>query len=221
MIRAVICGWGYGAKTIHCPIIEKTKGIDVYGIVTSQKGIQYKQAKIFNDLAEACADQNVNVLIVTNTNQAHFETAKTGLIAGKHVIVDKPMCLTSEEAKELIRISKEMNRALTVFHNRRFDGDFLTTKELIDSGRLGKISWIEVSWNAPLSTKKAWKLAPSEQGGGRFFDLGSHMIDQILMLFPNEKLVSVFCKIQNDFKEAPQTDSHAHVILTFSNGVSA
>jgi predicted dehydrogenase len=94
-------------------------------------------------------------------------------------------------------------------------------KELIHSGKLGKVSWIEVSWNAPMSSKKAWKLAPAEEGGGRFFDLGSHMIDQILQLFPESKLESVYASMKFEFENAPKTDSHAQSILSFDNGVTA
>ncbi len=131
------------------------------------------------------------------------------------------MCLNVKEAKELIELAKEKKKLLTVFHNRRWDGDFLTVKQLIESGKLGQVTWIEVAWNAAMNSKKAWKLAPAEEGGGRFFDLGSHMMDQVIQLFPEAKVKSVHAKIKFDFEFAPRTDSHAQAILSFDNGVSA
>lgn len=84
--------------------------------------------------------------------------------------------------------------------------------------RLGKIQWVEMSWYGSFTTK-AWKRASIEQGGGRLLDLGSHMIDQLLQLFPDARVDSVFGKVQFNHPEAPQTDSHVSTVISLSNGV--
>jgi scyllo-inositol 2-dehydrogenase (NADP+) len=148
-IRAVIVGWGYSGRTIHASLIFQTPGIVLYGIVSSQKDlssdtislVSQKQTevnkstllnlKIFSTLELACQDPNADLIIICNTTEAHSSCAIQSLKARKHVVVDKPMCLKVSEAAEMIQIAKENSKILTVFHNRRFDGDFKTVQHLI------------------------------------------------------------------------------------------
>jgi predicted dehydrogenase len=149
-VKAVLVGWGYGGKTIHASLIFKTSGISLYGIVSSQASLtaetltlvteaqtakhkdELLKVKIFKTLETALQDSNVDVVVVCNASGAHYECGMQSLKAGKHVVVDKPMCLRETEAHEMIKLAKEQGKILTVFHNRRFDGDYNTVKSLIE-----------------------------------------------------------------------------------------
>lgn len=139
MLNGVICGWGYSGKSIHSHLFSKTNGIALYGIVTSQS--VSGSFKTFSHLSDALADPSVSFVVICNTTEAHYSDTMASLKAGKHVIVDKPMCITVSEAKEMIELAKKMKLVLAVFHNRRFDGDFLTVKNLISENKLSLLTF--------------------------------------------------------------------------------
>eukprot|EP00735_Rhodelphis_limneticus_P014926 TRINITY_DN9037_c0_g1::TRINITY_DN9037_c0_g1_i1::g.18289::m.18289 TRINITY_DN9037_c0_g1::TRINITY_DN9037_c0_g1_i1::g.18289 ORF type:complete len:252 (+),score=45.75,sp/O32223/IOLW_BACSU/30.00/9e-28,GFO_IDH_MocA_C/PF02894.12/1.7e-08 TRINITY_DN9037_c0_g1_i1:343-1098(+) len=128
------------------------------------------------------------------------------------------MALSLEECDLMIQTAKESNRMLTVFQNRRWDGDFLTVQNLAEIGALGTLRWIESNFQKAGISSKAWKTVPIEQGGGTFLDIAPHVVDQALVLLSPMKVTSVFCRMQFDYPEAPGVDSNVMLTLGFEDG---
>jgi scyllo-inositol 2-dehydrogenase (NADP+) len=147
--------------------------------------------------AEAAAvAEEADLVVISTPNRTHFPLAKAALEAGKHVVVDKPFTVTVAEADSLIALAAEHKQVLTVFHNRRWDGDFLTVKRLIGSGRLGELSLFEAHWDRfrPF-LRDGWKEDPTE-GAGLLLDLGPHLVDQALILFGLPEALSADMAVQ-------------------------
>jgi scyllo-inositol 2-dehydrogenase (NADP+) len=129
------------------------------------------------------ADPSLDLIIVATPNDSHAALAERALQAGKHVVVEKPFTLDSAEATRLDALAQERGRCLTVFQNRRWDGDFLTVRQLIEEGRLGRLYSFESHFDRfRPQVKKRWK-EEDVPGGGTLWDLGAHLVDQALQLF--------------------------------------
>ena len=130
------------------------------------------------------ADENIELVIVNTPSITHFEFAKQVILAGKHLVVEKPFTPTVEEAELLIELAEQKNVKLSVYQNRRFDSDYRTVKKILDEGSLGKIVDAEIHFDryTPELSNKPHKETPTE-GVGSLYDLGSHIIDQALQLF--------------------------------------
>lgn len=176
-IRTLLIGRGLGGTVFHAPLIRAVPALELVGMAGSAE-------------AEAAAvAEHADLVVISTPNRTHFPLAKAALEAGKHVVVDKPFTVTIAEADALIALAAERQRVLTIFHNRRWDGDFLTVKRLLESGRLGEPTLFEAHWDRfrPV-LRQGWKEDPAE-GAGLLLDLGPHLIDQALQLFgPPEAL---------------------------------
>jgi predicted dehydrogenase len=133
---------------------------------------------------EALDDPAIDLIVVATPNDSHVEMARLALQAGKHVVVDKPIAGSAAEALELIALARKNGKVLAPFHNRRFDGDFLTVRKLVNEGRLGRVTLVDAHFDRfrPMQRAGTWK----EAGGaanGLLFDLGPHLLDQALALF--------------------------------------
>jgi scyllo-inositol 2-dehydrogenase (NADP+) len=185
MLNVAIIGFGLSGRYLQAPFFEANPNFNLKTIVTSQdaKAI-FPNVAITQNLEEVLADDTIDLVSICSPNATHFEYAKRTLLAGKHVLVEKPFTATVEEAEELISLSKKQGKMLSVFQNRRFDSDFLTVKSVIESGFLGKIINFEIHFNRykPVLNPKKWKevIAPAS---GIIYDLGSHIIDQAVALF--------------------------------------
>ena len=184
-----LIGYGLGGQVFHAPMISVTEGLHLSVIRTSNPedirlaGQRYPQALIVKTSEELIMDEDLDVVVISIPNHLHFSTARSALLAGKHVVLDKPFTVTAAEAEKLITLSKKVGKTLTVFHNRRWDSDFLTVKKLLHSGKLGKIVEMEIHFDRfrPIP-KTGWKESETP-GNGIHYDLGSHLIDQALQLF--------------------------------------
>jgi len=142
------------------------------------------------DPAGLIADPDIDLIVVSTPNHSHYPLAKAALEAGKHVVIDKPFAVTLGEADALIALAKANERMLTVFHNRRWDGDFLTVRKLLASGRLGEVMRYEAHWDRfRPAIKPGWK-EEAGPGTGVLGDLGPHLIDQALLLFGRPDVVA-------------------------------
>lgn len=224
-VNVVVVGYGLAGKSFHCYLVSLTPGLKLYGVVARSASTKeqvtkdYPAVKIYSSLDEACADSAVQVIVLATLPGDHKAQAVQVLASGKHVVVDKPMCLSLEECDAMIAASEKSGKLLTIFQNRRWDGDFMTIQKLMSEGALGSVKWVETSLNKPFSDK-AWKAAPMSEGGGRFLDLGVHLIDQALFLFKEKTVKSVFARILFENKEQPGVDSHSLVTITFHDGTS-
>jgi scyllo-inositol 2-dehydrogenase (NADP+) len=129
------------------------------------------------------ADPSIDLMIVATPHDSHAELAERALRAGKHVVVDKAFVLSVIDGERLIELADRQGKVLTVFHNRRWDGDFLTTAVLLRSGRLGQINLFETHWDRfRPNVPQGWREDPAP-GAGTLWNLGPHLIDQVLQLF--------------------------------------
>ncbi|HEX8667435.1 MAG TPA: Gfo/Idh/MocA family oxidoreductase [Allosphingosinicella sp.] len=170
-IRTALIGRGMAGTVFHAPLLRALPDFDLAAIAGSA------------DAAAAIAHPSTDLIVIATPNTSHAPLARAALEAGKHVVVDKPFALSSAEADALIALARERGRLLTVFHNRRWDGDFLTARALLGSGRLGAVKLCEMHWDRfRPAIKPGWREGGGE-GSGLLFDLGPHLIDQALLLF--------------------------------------
>jgi len=186
-INVGLVGFGMAAQVFHAPLIHASTDLRLTNIVQrqgDQAGRSYPQAKVVRSVDALLADVSIQLVVVATPNTSHFDIARRALDAGKHVVVDKPFTITSNDADELIQLSRAKNRMLSVFHNRRWDGDFLTVKQILHQKLLGRLVEFESRFDRFRSTPKpgAWR-EQALPGSGILFDLGSHLIDQSVVLF--------------------------------------
>lgn len=186
-IKTALLSYGMSGEIFHGPLLHVDPGFELTFIVQrhSDKAKQrYPNVKIARHVNEVMEDPSVELVVVNTPNELHYQFATQALEAGKHVIVEKPFTVTVQEADKLITLAKKKGKLLTVFQNRRWDGDFLTTKSVVDNKLVGKIAEFELHYDRYRNYIEAntWK---EEQGPGSgiLFNLGSHMLDQVLVLF--------------------------------------
>jgi predicted dehydrogenase len=191
-IRTAVAGFGLSGSVFHAPLIAANPAYSLDVISTSDAGRQaaaaasYPGVRLVDTPAEILELAGGLDLLVLGTPPAtHYPLAKAALEAGLDVVVDKPFTVHSAEGQELIDLAARLGRVLTVFQNRRWDGDFLTVRGLLDSGLLGTVARFESRferWSPTVA--KTWKAAAAaDDGGGVLFDLGTHLLDQAVQLF--------------------------------------
>lgn len=200
-IRAGLIGFGLAGRYFHAPLM-RAAGIPIAAVVSSQAEEVRRylgEVDVLSSAEELIQRSDIDLVVVASPNQFHVQQATAALQAGKHVVVDKPFCPTAAEASDLARLAERCGRKLAVFQNRRWDADFLTLQKLINSGRLGDINSYHVRWDRfrPHVTDR-WRDR-DEPASGVFYDLGSHMIDQVLVLFgePEWLYANVFTQRHN------------------------
>ena len=185
-INVALIGFGLSGRYLQAPFFEKSTDFHLKTIVTSQQDWQtiYPHAVRADSLAAVLADDAIDLVSICSPNHTHFDYARQCLLAGKHVLVEKPFTATAAEAEILITLAQKQNRHVFVFQNRRFDSDFLTIRQLLADGELGNLLRYEAHFNRfkPLLNPKKWKEIPGVSNG-ILYDLGSHLIDQCIALF--------------------------------------
>jgi predicted dehydrogenase len=163
---------------------------------------------------ELLADKEIQLCVIATPNDSHFDLARTCLLAGRHVVVDKPLAPTLAEAEELINLAAQQRRLITVYQDRRWDGDFGTVRKLVQSGKLGTIVEYECRYDRFRLEPKAnaWRERADQPAAGVLFDLGPHVIDQALVLFgePHAITASAFCE-----RATSQVDDSFDVCLEY------
>jgi scyllo-inositol 2-dehydrogenase (NADP+) len=174
VIRVGLAGYGLAGSVFHAPLIRACQRMQLAAVLTS-RDVPERVGSL-----DELLDRS-DLVVVATPNTTHFEIAAAALNAGKHVVVDKPLAVTVHEADRLIALAKERQRVLTVFHNRRWDSDFLTVHKMLP--QLGEVMLFEAHWDRfRPEIKRGWREEP-RPGGGVLSDLGPHMIDQALTLF--------------------------------------
>ena len=204
-VRAGIAGFGLAGAVFHAPLIDAVDGLDVAAVMTRsrERGEQaraaYADVRVVQD-ADALMD-GIDVLVVASPNSSHVPLALAGLERGLHVVIDKPMAVTAADARRVLDADGGRER-VTVFHNRRWDGDFLTVKRLIEEGRLGSVTRFESRFERfRPQIKEGWREGGNpEDGGGVLLDLGPHLVDQAIQLFGPP--VSVHAEVRTRRAEA-------------------
>jgi scyllo-inositol 2-dehydrogenase (NADP+) len=187
MVRVGLVGFGMAGRVFHAPLISSVEGLELAAVVerhSRQAEERYPEIATHTDLDSMLADRSLGLVVVATPSGSHFEIARQVMEAGHNVLVDKPMAARSHEIAELISVAKRRGVLLAAFHNRRFDGDFLTVQSLVREGALGRLVHMESRmdrWN-PRGTRRPWKDDPA-QGGGVLLDLGTHLVDLAMALF--------------------------------------
>ena len=214
-LNAVLLGYGYAGKTFHAPLISACEDLRLYGIVSSkpeQLSADWPTARCWLTLELALQDAAVDLIVIATPNDLHFKQAQSALLAGKHVVVDKPFTVTVSEARQLDALAKRQGLLLSVFHNRRWDADFLTLRQLLDSGRLGQLSQFASHFDRYRpEIRQRWR----EQGGagsGLWYDLGPHLLDQALQLFGPPSGITAYLAAQ---RQGAKATDYFHVQLHY------
>ena len=193
ILPVVLIGYGTGGSLFHAPFINACAGMELSAVVTSnperQKSIKqsYPHTRVYDSMEAMLKDkEQFQLAVITTPNRLHHDQAKACLEAGLNVVVDKPFCLTSDQAEELIALARHCGKIISPYHNRRFDSDFLTLKKVLEKNLVGKPFRLESRIERYRSKPKpgGWRETTcAEEGGGVLYDLGSHLIDQALALF--------------------------------------
>ena len=134
-IKTGICSYGLSGRVFHAPFIGVHPGFELTAIVERHKNDsreKYSQSKLYRSVEELCADKSIQLIIVNSPSYLHFEHAKAAILAGKNVLVEKPFTISVKEAEELIALAEKQKVQITVYQNRRYDGDYLAVKKVVD-----------------------------------------------------------------------------------------
>jgi len=224
-IRVGLIGFGVAGSVFHAPLIASTSGLQLAKVVTAsperaeQARGRYPEVTVVAS-AEALWEQagSLDLVVVAAPNDTHVPLAHAALAAGLPVVVDKPLCATVEEGHRLIEDARRRRLLLTVFQNRRWDGDFLTLQQLLAEGALGQVWRFESRFERwrPVP-KPGWRQrGGSGEAGGLLYDLGSHLIDQALVLFGPVR--QVYAELERRYPGA-QVDDDSFVALTHCSGL--
>jgi scyllo-inositol 2-dehydrogenase (NADP+) len=217
MIKVGVIGYGYSAKTFHLTLIASSGSFELAAISSSQTEvlrIKYPDVAIYDDAHALIANENLELIIITAPNHVHFSLAKLCLESGINVVLEKPMVTTSAQAKELVELAKKRCLLLSVFHNRRWDGDFLTVKKLLANNQLGSIRLFESHYDRFRPTVRQRWREQAGPGAGIWFDLGSHLVDQAISLFGLPEALTARCLA---LREGSQTSDYFHVLLHYKD----
>ncbi|WP_312292890.1 oxidoreductase [Atlantibacter hermannii] len=214
-IRVGLIGYGYASKTFHAPLIVGTPGMTLAAVSSSDASkvhADWPNVTVVSDPKQLFNDPSLDLIVIPTPNDTHFPLARAAMEAGKHVVVDKPFTVTLSQARELEAMAKSRGLVLSVFHNRRWDSDFLTLKGLIAEGKLGEVSYFESHFDRYRpQVRNRWR-EQAGPGSGIWYDLGPHLIDQALVLFGVPVSITVdMAQLRPD----AQTTDYFHAVLTY------
>src|SRR6185295_3701418 len=186
MLRVALIGYGYAGRTFHAPLIGGTPGLELAVICSSRAERVHADLpgiRVVASPEDACGRPSSDLGVIATPHDSHVALATTALRAGKHVVIEKPVATTLEEARQLAAAAQDIDRVIAVFHNRRWDGDFLAVRDLLNRGVLGNLSQFESHFDRfrPF-VRDRWRERAGI-GGGLWYDLGPHLVDQALQLF--------------------------------------
>jgi scyllo-inositol 2-dehydrogenase (NADP+) len=222
MIKAAVVGYGYAGKHFHCYLVGLAAGLELDAISTRSPERQlaaaadYPGVKIYDSLERVLEDDQIDLVILATPHDTHRDLAIQAMSAGKNVVTDKVMCMDAGQAEQMIAASEQYGVMLSVFHNRRWDWDYLTVKKAIADGLLGTPYLFQVgimSYRGP----RNWRGVKA-RSGGILYDWPAHFVDQALQLVPAD-VGSVFCEIK--YRDTWNTDigNYAKLLIRFSNDV--
>ncbi len=223
MKRVALLGYGLAGSVFHAPLIEATRGLKLSAVVTSSRERQaeatrrFPDARVLQSVEEVWAG-NYDLAVVATPNDSHVTLARAALEAGLAVVVDKPLAATAREARGLVDLAARKGQLLTVFQNRRWDGDFLTLRKVLDDlGRLYRFESRYERWRPEI--KPGWRERPDPAlAGGVLYDLGAHVVDQALCLLGPPTHVYAELAMR---RPGAAVDDDVFVALTFPDGVQA
>jgi scyllo-inositol 2-dehydrogenase (NADP+) len=208
-----LIGYGLAGSVFHGPLILSEPRMQLTCVATSRRlSPEYAGVRTETDPMALITADDVDLVVIATPNGSHLPLARAALEAGKHVVVDKPFTIDLADAKTLVSLAAEKGRLLSVFQNRRWDGNFLTVRELLKKGAIGEVRYCEIHYDRfrPVG-KQGWRETATP-GSGVLYDLGPHILDQALCLFGMPKAVIADIAIQ---REGVLADDYFHVQLLY------
>ncbi len=214
-IRVGLIGYGFSGKTFHAPLIASVTGLHLAAVSSRDAArvqADFPDMVVHADPQSLITADDIDVVVIATPNDTHAQLARDAIRAGKHVVIDKPFTLDIDEARSLLQLAQRQGTLLSVFHNRRWDSDFLTVRAAIEAGDIGTVRHFESHMDRfRPEVRDRWR----ERGGagsGVWYDLGPHMIDQALILFGLPDRVQASLAMQ---RAGALTDDWAHVVLCY------
>lgn len=225
MEKPIVTGllaYGMSGRVFHAPFISTHPGFKLKAVVERHEkkaAAQLPEIISYDSTEQLLNDKEIELVIVNTPNNTHFDLAKQALKAGKHILVEKPAAETTDEVKELYNLGKQMNKHVLVFQNRRWDSDFQSVKQIIESGRLGKLIEVHFRFDRykPKLSPKLFKETKTAAANGLAYDLGPHLIDQAISLFG--KPLS-FKKTTGIYRENSDVTDYFHYHLIYPHQVN-
>ena len=222
MIEVGLVGFGLAGRAFHSPVIRAVPGLHLAAILQrsgTEAAEKYPDVRIVRSLDELLSMSEIRLIVIATPNETHYLFARQCLEAGRDVVVDKPFTTTLEEAVSLVQFAKDANRLLTVYQNRRYDGDFQAIRNLVADGTLGRVVRFETSYDRfrPQLKPGAWRET-ARPGSGILFDIAPHLIDHALVLFGLPEAVTADVRTE---RENAATDDAFDITLHYSNGMRA
>jgi scyllo-inositol 2-dehydrogenase (NADP+) len=202
VIEVGLIGFGLAGRAFHAPVIRAVPGLHLAAILQrsgNEAAEKYPDVRIARSLDELLAMKEIRLVVIATPNDTHYPFARQCLEAGRDVVVDKPFTTTLEEAVSLVELAKKSGRLLTVYQNRRYDGDFQALLKLVMDGTLGRIVRFETTYDRyrPQLKPGAWRET-RRPGSGILFDIAPHLIDHALMLFGLPEAITADVRIERE-----------------------
>jgi scyllo-inositol 2-dehydrogenase (NADP+) len=222
MIEVGLVGFGLAGRAFHAPVIRAVPGLHLDAIVQrsgTEAAEKYPDVRIVRSVDELLSIPEIRLVVIATPNETHYPFARQCLEAGRDVVVDKPFTTTLDEAVSLVQFAKSANRLLTVYQNRRYDGDFQAIRQLVAAGTLGRIVRFETTYDRfrPHLKPGAWRET-SRPGSGILFDIAPHLIDHALVLFGLPEAVTADVRAE---RENAVADDAFDITLHYPNGMRA
>jgi scyllo-inositol 2-dehydrogenase (NADP+) len=209
-----LVGYGVSASSLHAPLITAEPRLALRAVVSSDPDRVHHDlpVRVVPALAELLADPAIELVVVAVPNEVHAEVAGAALSAGRHVVVDKPFTVATGEADSLIALAESRDRLIAVFHQRRWDSDYLTVRRCIDHGLLGTVNTYLARYDRYRPVPSAQWREQARPGAGVLYDLGAHLIDQAVALFGPPATITADVRTQRPDATA---DDYFHVVLGY------
>lgn len=219
-IKTGILAFGMSGRLFHAPFLRCHSGFEFSAVVERTKKrvhLDYPNVKSYNSIDELLLDESIELVVVNTPNETHFEFALKAIKANKHVLIDKPFTTTVAEARQLFKAAKKKGVLLLPYQNRRYDSDFLSVKDVIESGKLGNLIEVHFRYDRYRKTivENSWKEAPVP-GNGVIYNLGAHPIDGIISLFG---IPIKWSKHSSFVHPSTQVSDYEHVHLLYPNNL--
>lgn len=213
-----VVGYGFAGRTFHAPVLAGVPGLALAAVASSDAAkvhADWPGLPVEAEPLALLARADVDLVVIATPNDSHHRLARAAMLAGKHVVVDKPFTQTLAEAQDLADVARTTGRVLSVFQNRRFDGDFLTLQGLLEAGRLGPLVYLESHFDRYRpQVLPRWRDRPG--AGGIWPDLGSHLADQALQLLGLPAAISADMA---PIRDRAVTEDYFHVQLRYAHGL--
>ncbi|MCS3557355.1 MULTISPECIES: Gfo/Idh/MocA family oxidoreductase [unclassified Sphingobacterium] len=216
-----VLSYGMSGRVFHTPFIANNDRFELRAVVersTKKAQLDYPSIISYDSVEELLADDAIELVIINTPNDTHVSLAKQALLAGKHVLIEKPFAPTVLEAKELFDLGRKVGKFVLPYHNRRFDSDFNSLKSVLECGKVGEPVELHLRFDRYRAEigQKVFKET-KRPAAGILFDLGSHLLDQVISLF-GKPLTAV--KRTSIHRKDSEVDDFATLLLTFDHGLT-